>query len=446
MNVAKIAKILRFELSVNLMSKSFIWGVAMLPLIICLTTLIGAGVGRLAVKNSTALPLGLVDKSGTFGFSGGPCEKSKIGQPTIFSTTDSYSVVNKKKESDPKSAVNSSVICFEAVGEAKTNLIGNKISQLIVIPQDFAETAKMQLYNKESDIFSEGISVFTFESFLRQQVIATFGVSEPMKKLIQGSSEYERYVLDSNGQFILEQEHSKSDAVSKTSSRLGLRLWGILIVLMSGSIGYGCTRTERTTKLIEIVLSSVTSAEYLLGKVIASTVVTISLITCWFGIGFVALNAMDREKEKLSGLSSIVTLLDSQSLWMIAFTVVGAICANLVGAAFGVLSKPNEEKSSTTLPFALLQQGGFILAMIVAVNPNSTIAFVTSFIPPISAPVMISRLGSGELTQIQIIIPMIVLALSAVLVMLIAARLMKLCLQLEGQRFNPIRILRAICS
>jgi ABC-type Na+ efflux pump permease subunit len=446
MNINKIINILRFELSVALMSKSFIRSVAILPLVLCITTLSLVGVHRFVVPKDSGVPLALVDRSGMFSFSGGPCEKSKLGQPTNLQSHQ-IKLNEKKKESDgEQEVVTSTVICFESLEEAQQQLINRKVSGLIAMPQDFSETARIQIFNRDSDSLDMTPSMFAFENCLRQKVIDTFGISDQMKKLILGGSEYEKYALNKDGKFISEEEGILKDRTADKHSHGALKIWGILIVLMSSSIGYGCTMEERRTKLIEVILSSVTSAEYLLGKVIASTAVTISLISCWFGMGYVVFQALGRDKKGLDEVSSVASTITPEVLWMIAFTIIGAICANIVGAAFGVLSKPNGEKSSTALPFALLQQGGFLLPVLVQARPSSTLAIVTSFIPPISAPVMLARLGSGELSQAQIVGPLAVLIVSTFLVMLVAIRLMRLCLQLEGQRFNPIRIIRAICS
>lgn len=443
MNVGKVTKIIRFEIYENLMSKSFLWAVVLLPVIICFTSLIGVGMGKLIADIDTGLPLGLVDKSGALSFAGGPCEYSKIGRLTELPRRNAAVFVKTQKEKAERAGT---VICFQTLEEAKPRLIEGGISQLIAFPADFPASTQLQIYTKDEVSFHADISLFEFENFLREHAIAASGVSESTKVMIQGSYEYERYILDESSNFVLEEDKLGTEVVPEKASRSGLRMWGILIVLMSGSIGYGCTRAERTTKLIEIILSSVTSTEYLLAKVLASTVFTISLITAWSGIGFLALTAVRRNEESFSVFDSLPQILNHESLWMIAFTLVGAICTNLFGAAFGLLSKPNEEKNTSPIPFAVLQQAVFIISIFVAINPKSTFAVVTSLIPPISGPVMISRLGSGELSQIQILLPMLVLVLGVILVLFVAARLMSVCLQLEGQRFNPIRVWKTIWS
>jgi ABC-2 type transport system permease protein len=118
------------------------------------------------------------------------------------------------------------------------------------------------------------------------------------------------------------------------------------------------------------------------------------------------------------------------------------VSINLVGAAFGVLSKPNEEKSSTAPVFAILMQICFFVCIIVGQNPNTLLARVTSYTPPISAPIMISRLGTGEITSADVLGPFAVLLLSIAVALWISVRLMTMCLQLDGIRLNPATLLR----
>jgi ABC-2 type transport system permease protein len=93
-------------------------------------------------------------------------------------------------------------------------------------------------------------------------------------------------------------------------------------------------------------------------------------------------------------------------------------------AVAGAIVSRQEELQNTAAPLNLLMVGSFLVAFMGAgSNPGSTLATVSSFLPPVAPLVMPVRIAAGEVPAWQVAASLGIMLVSIVAVVVLASRL-----------------------
>ncbi len=169
---------------------------------------------------------------------------------------------------------------------------------------------------------------------------------------------------------------------------LPLVLAGLLVfgVVMGGQALLLSTVEEKSSRVIEVLLSAVSPMQFMAGKIIGHLAVILLVLTVYAGLGMLGLVAF-----ALAGLLNPWLVVYLLAFFLTSFLLFGAVFA-AAGAAV------NDMKEAQTLlgPIMLLLVGPWLLAFPMVSAPDSTLATVLSFIPPVNAFAMMVRLGSSS--------------------------------------------------
>ena len=159
------------------------------------------------------------------------------------------------------------------------------------------------------------------------------------------------------------------------------------------------TIEEKSSRVMEVLLSAVSPMQLMTGKIVGQLAVGITIIAIYVALGLFAANRF--------GFLSLVPL--DKLVWLaiyflMAFFLIGAVMA-AIGAAVNELREAQSFMSVIMLAF----MAPMFLFMPIIQGPNSTFSTVASFIPPLTPFVMVLRLG-----QTTEVIPMWQIALSMV--------------------------------
>jgi ABC-2 type transport system permease protein len=173
---------------------------------------------------------------------------------------------------------------------------------------------------------------------------------------------------------------------------------------------------EKATRVVEVLLAAVRPVQLLAGKVIGLGLVgLIQLI----GIGVVGLTlaiAVDAISLPASALGTIG--------WVLVWFLLGYAFYSSLFAVAGAIVSRQEELQNTATPLNLLMVGSFLVAFMGAgSDPNSTLATVSSFLPPVAPLVMPVRIAAGEVAAWQVAASVGIMLVSILAVVLLAARL-----------------------
>jgi len=162
---------------------------------------------------------------------------------------------------------------------------------------------------------------------------------------------------------------------------VGLLVFGVMIgaqTLMTSTV------EEKSSRVIEVLLSAVSPLELMAGKILGQMAVSLLVLALYLGIGVLMLTSF-----------AMIGLLDP---WLVLYLVIFFLItyflfASVFGAIGAAVNEMREAQALVT-PVMLLLMVPWLMAAPVAREPNSTFAIALSFIPPVNTLAMMIRMAS----------------------------------------------------
>ena len=165
---------------------------------------------------------------------------------------------------------------------------------------------------------------------------------------------------------------------------MGFMILLLVSVFTGGQYLMTTTIEEKSSRVVEVLLSAVSPMQLMSGKIIGQMVVGLLIIGLYAGMGISGLI-----RFALLGLLDPSLLLYLILFYLIAYFVVGSFMA-AIGAA---VNEPREAQSFM-MPIMIVMMVPWILWMPISRDPNTLFATLTSFLPPINTFVMLLRSAS----------------------------------------------------
>jgi ABC-2 type transport system permease protein len=164
-----------------------------------------------------------------------------------------------------------------------------------------------------------------------------------------------------------------------------------MFLLFMGVMGSGqglltTTIEEKSSRVIEVILSAVSPMQLMAGKLIGHMAISLLAMSLYLAMGLAVLTSFS-----LFGLLNFALVLYLLIFFVLAFFTIGSLMM-AVGSAVNDL----REAQSLMMPMTLLLIAPWILWMPITRNPDSTLAVVASFLPPVNTFAMLLRLASSH--------------------------------------------------
>jgi ABC-2 type transport system permease protein len=159
----------------------------------------------------------------------------------------------------------------------------------------------------------------------------------------------------------------------------------LISVLTSGQCLLTTTVEEKSNRVVELLLSAVSSMELMTGKILGQMAVGFLILLLYAGLGIAALTSF-----AMLGLLDPVLFIYLLVFYVLAYFTVAAIMA-AIGSAVSEL----RDAQSLMMPVMLMLMVPWLLMVPISREPNSLLATVLSFIPPISNFVVVLRIASS---------------------------------------------------
>ena len=190
------------------------------------------------------------------------------------------------------------------------------------------------------------------------------------------------------------------EPVDPQQDRKGTLAFFAAMILYGQLIGYGYFVSmgvveEKSSRVVEVLLSSIRARSLLAGKVIGLGILGLFQLLLIAVLGLAAATAagaieIDHDVLAAAGMA-------------LAWFLVGyAFYASLFAAA-GALVPRQEELQSVTTPLTMILLISFFVSFAVLDNPDGTLAHVTSFIPMTAPITMPARIALGAASAVEIV-------------------------------------------
>lgn len=205
---------------------------------------------------------------------------------------------------------------------------------------------------------------------------------------------------------------------------------------------------EKTSDIVEILISSVRPLELMLGKIVGIGAVGLTQIGIWsivvvgllvYGLASSAA-ALAEAGIDVSALSLPWSVLPSFILFFILGYLLYAACFAAVGAIVG----DEQEAQQVNFPVMMLIIVPFLLAFPTIENPNATWAAVSSLVPFFSPILMLLRITMDAAALWEVITAVVLLVATTVGMAWLAGRIYRVGILMKGKRPNLPELLRWI--
>lgn len=186
--------------------------------------------------------------------------------------------------------------------------------------------------------------------------------------------------------------------------------------------------SEKGTRIMEVLLSSMKAKTHYYGKLLGVLLVALTQLLIYgvaIVLGYRQFKDMDMVKDLLSNVS-IKALLGSGAFVIITFMLVGLFLYAVLSALCGSLVSKPEDTAKAIQPVTYLSMIGYMLSLILGTSdPTNVIIKVTSYIPFLSSYSMPLRLASGTVALSSAFVSLAILVLFTIFLTLFSAQLYK---------------------
>jgi ABC-2 type transport system permease protein len=211
------------------------------------------------------------------------------------------------------------------------------------------------------------------------------------------------------------------------------------ILLYGQAIGRSVVQ-EKTSKTVEIMLSSVSERDLLFGKILGQTAASLLQYAVWVGMALIGVELIGPRLglARLPQLSAVILL------YLVVFFLMGFLLYAAFYAALGAASEDEQNLGQLSWPLIVFLVFPMVSAGPIITNPGSSFSLFLSLFPLTAPVVMFVRIMASEPPGWQILLSLGILGVSVAVTMLFSARIFRVGILMTGKRFRLPEIVRWI--
>ena len=323
---------------------------------------------------------------------------------------------------------------YPGVEEATQSLLAGEVSEYFVIPPEYLRTGLIVRYTMEREMETPSESVESIREFLITNLIGGQTSAEVLERaktpVVLSSIRLEKTGAAAEGQ---------DPFLQYFLPYIFALLLMFSIFFASGYLLQGISE-EKESRLIEVLLSSVSARQLLAGKVLGLGAAGLAQMVVWMASFWVLIDVVLARIPSLSDASLppglIVLALVYYVLGYLLFAVVMAVLGSL-----GTTARESQSWSSIVSVTAVVPL--FFLNVIIE-NPGHPIAVVLTLIPPTAPVTAVMRLSAEGIPAWQLALSLALLAGAIVFCMWAGAKIFRASLLMYGKRPGPREIARFV--
>jgi len=320
---------------------------------------------------------------------------------------------------------------YESLDAAQRDLQSGRIRALYVVESDYLESGRVRAVQSEKTplLSTRGTVVEPVLRTLLRRSLMQDRLSESVQERVLAPAEFVRTRLSPSGDAAIGVDETVDLLVRTT---IPLFLGVLLLTALLSASGYlvQTVSTDKESKIVEVLLSSVTPEEVLAGKLIGLGTAGLVQFAVWSSmVVFVAATAS-------AALAAFVTIpWDAIALAPVLF-VLGYLFIGSLMLATAALGANAAESQKLTVGWAMLAVLPLMVMVVLLDEPHGFLGQLMTWVPFTSPLTVILRLavdGAG-IAWWEILGSMLVLVLSTWLSIRVGARLFRVGFLLTGSR------------
>ena len=357
---------------------------------------------------------------------------------TIAIEEDGYEFTNKIEDTD--------LLHFSKIPTEEAILLKNNFSESNYYALLHIERDNFTLYSNQQISLSVSKSIEKqLEKIIEHQKLKAAGIDLDILSKAESSVQITTKIISKDG--------NTTNSQAEASMGIGF-ICGILIyifIFMYGTMVMRGVIEEKTSRIVEVIISSVKPFQLMMGKILGVALVGLTQFALWIlltiaiasvaELMFMDTSSMTSEvnsAEQSILLSEISNLASGINLVQIFFSFIfyflaGYLMYSSLFAAVGSAVDAEADSQQFVLPITIPLILAFILIQPVMENPDGTLAFWMSIIPFTSPVIMMVRLPFG-VANWELALSMVVLVLSFVLTTQLAGKIYRTGILMYGKK------------
>jgi len=352
-----------------------------------------------------------------------PEDKSKIG---LIYKSDIVSLINRFKNQCDKILVTQEgdpqFIFKDLVSEqeALKDILDKRIDGYLVIPNSILDTGRVKYFSQSlSNIkiynnLRRTLNQLVIEQRMLNQKIDISIVGQLSRKI-----EFETYELDELG------EATEGNELSSFLIPYLFLMILFMTVFMSGQLLLRSVMEERTSRTIEILLSSVTPDQIMRGKILGLGALGLVQMIFYLFIGLTIMHFKE--------LASVEII---QIPMFLIFFITGYLFYASIFAVMGTFFTSEQEAQQSSGLISLIAIIPMVFASYFITNPGSTFTILSTYIPPLTPFMMIIRLGTDSVELNEIVFTTILMIVSCWFMLKLSGKIFRTAILLYGKKIT----------
>jgi ABC-2 type transport system permease protein len=328
---------------------------------------------------------------------------------------------------------NITLVRLDTAEAAAQALVNKDIQEYFIIPQDFISTGIIKRYIAQREIAPPDATVTAIKDFLTSNLLAG-KVPMATAVLIEAPLNLVTTTLTSTGAVAAQQGGLANFIIPGIFSFL----LALALMITSSYVLTGLAE-EKENRLMEILLSSVSTRQLLAGKVLGLGAAGLLQVVVWV----ISIPLLLRlASSSIRGLISTIQIPPDFLVLGIVYFVLGYSLFAVLSASVAAISLTVQEAQGLSAIYGLFAVAPFWFLSLLLIYPNSPVWIAFSVFPFTAPVVVLLRLGAIGVPGWQLALSIAVLVLSIVGGLLLAAKLLRTYLLMYGKRPNVGEIIR----
>jgi len=419
MNKALI--IARWEFLATVTRRAYIFSVVAMPLLFGIIGAIPVLSTRSAASSAADMPMAIVDPAGLV-------DLELAGR-----------LANERAQARPRAARPELVparpdglVKYGELAPALEALSVRRVAAVYELAPDYLASGTISVYTRSSGFFGQAFAnqrQGQVIDAIRASLLQTQLSGDALARAYAPAARLERFTVDGAG-------HPSRDEDAGTlgpfaGSFIVLILLTMSIFFSAGFLQQG-TVEDRQNRVMEILLSSVTAEQLLIGKLL--------------GLGAAGLLQV--------GLYVVLVIVPGSTVLSFFQVPLGGVMVSLVYfalgytlfaclmAGFGMIGRTQQETAQLSALWTLAAVSPMWFIMAITAAPNGLMARALSFFPLTSPVTMIIRLSVGSVPPMDLLISVVVLIVAIYFALIGAARIFRAATLMYGKRPNLPELIR----
>ncbi len=217
-----------------------------------------------------------------------------------------------------------------------------------------------------------------------------------------------------------------------------------MALLIYGSMILRSVVEEKSTRVIEVMVSSVKPFDLLVGKVLGISAAAVLQMSVWAIMMALLATVGVNIAQKMAGSNFNIDIPPELFIYFVVFYILGFLIYATLFAALGATADQESDVQQASLPITMLVVIPILLMTSVIQAPSSTMSTILSMVPFFAPILMMGRIFSETPPFWQIALTIVIMIATFFGALWVASRIYRTGILMYGKRFTPKEIFKWI--